>query len=89
MRRGYDPSYGSREQLKDSAERNMAIARERDTLKAENAELTQQLEKWKAIADNFYDEIKIRCLEHVARHDNGSHDCVLDYEDAVGMEREV
>ena len=89
MRRGYDPNYGSREQLKDSAERNMAIARERDTLKLENAELTQQLKKWKAIADNFYDEIKIRCLEHVARHDNGSHDCVLDYEDAVGMEREV
>jgi len=89
MRRGYDPTYGSREQLKDSAERNMVIARERDALKAENAELTQQLKKWKAIADNFYDEIRIRCLEHMARHDNGSHDCVLDYEDAVGMEREV
>jgi hypothetical protein len=89
MRRGYDPNYGSREQLKDSAERNMAIARERDALKIENAELTEQLKKWKAIADNFYDEIRIRCLEHVARHDNGSHDCVLDYEDAVGMEREL
>ncbi len=89
MRRGYDPNYGSREQLKQSAERNMAIARERDTLKIENAELIKELEKWKAIADNFYDEIRIRCLEHVARHDNGSHDCVLDYEDAIGMERKV
>jgi len=89
MRRGYNPDYGSREQLKQSAERYMICARERDTLKAENAELIKQLEKWKAIADNFYDEIRIRCLEHVARHDNGSHDCVLDYEDAVGMEREV
>lgn len=43
MRRGYDPTYGSREQLKDSAERNMAIARERDTLKTENAELKEQI----------------------------------------------
>jgi hypothetical protein len=49
MRRGYDPSYGSREQLKDSAERNMAIARERDTLKAENAELTERLKELTAL----------------------------------------
>jgi len=45
MRRGYDPTYGSREQLKDSAERNMAIARERDTLKAENAKLQELVDK--------------------------------------------
>jgi hypothetical protein len=43
MRRGYDPSYGSRQQLKDSADRNMAIARERDTLKAKNAELLDEI----------------------------------------------
>jgi hypothetical protein len=49
MRRGYDPSYGSREQLRDSAERNMAIARERDTLKAENAELTERLKELTAL----------------------------------------
>ena len=49
MRRGYDPTYGSREQLKDSAERNMAIARERDTLKAENAELTERLKELTAL----------------------------------------
>jgi hypothetical protein len=49
MRRGYDPSYGSREQLKDSAERNMAIARERDALKAENAELTERLKELTAL----------------------------------------
>jgi len=49
MRRSYDPSYGSREQLKDSAERNMAIARERDTLKAENAELLDEIKELKAI----------------------------------------
>jgi hypothetical protein len=49
MRRGYDPSYGSREQLRQSAERNMAIARERDTLKAENAELTERLKELTAL----------------------------------------
>jgi hypothetical protein len=49
MRRGYDPNYGSREQLKQSAERNMAIARERDTLKAENAELTERLKELTAL----------------------------------------
>jgi len=45
MRRGYDPTYGSREQLKDSAERYMAIARERDALKIENAELHEQIKE--------------------------------------------
>jgi len=49
MRRGYDPYYGSRQQLKDSAERNMAIARERDTLKAENAALLDEIKELKAI----------------------------------------
>jgi len=49
MRRSYDPTYGSREQLRDSAERNMAIARERDTLKAENAELTERLKELTAL----------------------------------------
>jgi hypothetical protein len=49
MRRGYDPTYGSREQLKDSAERNMAIARERDTLKTENAALLDEIKELKAL----------------------------------------
>jgi hypothetical protein len=49
MRRGYDPDFGSREQLKQSTERNMAIARERDTLKAENAELTERLKELTAL----------------------------------------
>jgi len=49
MRRGYDPTYGSREQLKDSAERNMAIARERDKLKTENAALLDEIKELKAI----------------------------------------
>jgi hypothetical protein len=49
MRRGYDPSYGSREQLRDSTDRNMAIARERDKLKTENAALIDEITELKAI----------------------------------------
>jgi len=89
MRRSYDPYYGNREQLRAQSEHGMKVARERDTLKAENAELEKQLKKWIAIADNLYDEMRVQNIVHVARHDNGSHDCVLDYEDAVGMEREL
>jgi hypothetical protein len=49
MRRGYDPNYGSRQQLQDSSERNMIIARERDKLKTENRELQDQITELKAI----------------------------------------
>lgn len=49
MRRGYDPHYGSRQQLQDSSERNMIIARERDKLKTENEELKLQIIELKAI----------------------------------------
>ncbi len=49
MRRGYNPNYGSQEQLKQSAERYMICARERDTLKAENAELTERLKELTAL----------------------------------------
>ena len=39
MRRGYDPGYGSREQLKDCHQAGMVLMRERDALKAEIVEL--------------------------------------------------
>ena len=45
MRRGYDPAYGSREQLRDCHEHGMKVARERDTLKAENAKLQELVNK--------------------------------------------
>ena len=45
MRRSYDPKYGSREQLKDCHEQGMKVARERDALKIENAELHEQIIK--------------------------------------------
>jgi hypothetical protein len=43
MRRSYDPSYGSREQLKDCHQAGMALMRERDALKAENAKLQDRI----------------------------------------------
>ena len=43
MRRGYDPNYGSREQLKDCQEQGMKAARERDALKTENARLQDRI----------------------------------------------
>ena len=43
MRRSYDPHYGSREQLRDSAEHGMKVARERDALKIENAKLQDRI----------------------------------------------
>lgn len=49
MRRSYDPHYGSREQLRDSAEHGMKVARERDALKAENKELQEQITELKAL----------------------------------------
>ena len=49
MRRSYDPHYGSREQLRDSREAGMKAARERDALKAENAELTERLKELTAL----------------------------------------
>jgi len=49
MRRSYDPRYGSREQLRDSAEHGMKVARERDALKAQNAELLEEIKELKAM----------------------------------------
>ena len=49
MRRSYDPHYGSREQLKDSAEHGMKVARERDALKKEIQELLDQITELKAL----------------------------------------
>jgi len=49
MRRSYDPHYGSREQLRDSAEHGMKVMRERDALKTENAALLDEITELKAI----------------------------------------
>lgn len=53
MRRSYDPHYGSREQLRDSAEHGMKVARERDALKIENAELQEQIKELVAYIMEF------------------------------------
>jgi cell division protein FtsB len=39
MRRGYDPAYGSREQLRDCHESGMKLRRENDALKEQIKEL--------------------------------------------------
>jgi len=49
MRRSYDPSYGSREQLRNCHEHGMKVARERDALKTENAKLQEQITELKAM----------------------------------------
>lgn len=49
MRRSYDPHYGSREQLRDSAQHGMKLARERDALKTENAALLDEITELKAL----------------------------------------
>jgi len=49
MRRSYDPHYGSREQLRDSAEHGMKVMRERDALKTENAKLLDEITELKAL----------------------------------------
>jgi len=49
MRRGYDPTYGSREQLRDCHQHGMKVARERDALKTENAALLDEIKELKAL----------------------------------------
>jgi cell division protein FtsB len=49
MRRSYDPSYGSREQLKDCHEAGMQLRRELHALKTENAELLEEIKELKAM----------------------------------------
>ena len=49
MRRGYDPGYGSREQLRNCYEHGMKVARERDAIKIENAELLKEISELKAL----------------------------------------
>ena len=49
MRRGYDPAWGSREQLRAQSEHGMKLARERDALKTENAALLEEIVELKAL----------------------------------------
>ena len=51
----------------------MAIARERDWLLIE-------VDKWRNIAGNLYDELRVRGAECLYRHDDATKDCVKDFE---------
>ena len=69
MRRSYDPRYGSREQLRDSAEHGMKLARERDALKTENAELKERIAELETIIKyNLKTQEQISELEALVKY---------------------
>ena len=51
----------------------MAIARERDWLQI-------QVDKWRNIAGNLYDEMRLRGADCLYRHEDATNDCMNDYE---------
>jgi len=50
-----------------------AIARERDWLLV-------QVDKWRNIAGNLYDEMRLRGADCLYRHEDATNDCMNDYE---------
>jgi hypothetical protein len=50
-----------------------ALGRERDALQRE-------VDKWRNIAGNLYDEIRVRGGECLYQHEDKTKDCVNDYE---------
>ena len=72
MRRGYDPGYGSREQLKDCQEQGMKAARERDTLKTENAALLDRINKLTWQSEQY--KTLLVCMRHFMNCD-GANEC--------------
>lgn len=65
MRRGYDPNYGSREQLADCHKRGMELARERDQLLKDITKMKWDLEQHKLL---------LVCMRHFMNCD-GANDC--------------
>jgi hypothetical protein len=72
MRRGYDPGYGSREQLKDCQEQGMKAARERDALKTENAALLDRINKLTWQSEQY--KTLLVCMRHFMNCD-GANEC--------------
>ena len=72
MRRGYDPGYGSREQLKDCQEQGMKAARERDALKTENAALLDRINKIVWQSEQY--KTLLVCMRHFMNCD-GANEC--------------
>ena len=50
-----------------------ALGRERDWL-------LLQVDKWRNIAGNLYDEMRVRGAECLYKHEDATKDCVTDYE---------
>ena len=72
MRRGYDPGYGSREQLKDCQEQGMKAARERDALKTENSALLDRINKLTWQSEQY--KTLLVCMRHFMNCD-GANEC--------------
>ena len=72
MRRGYDPDYGSRQQLKDCHESGMKLRRELDALKTEKAELLDRVNK--LLWDIEQHRTLLVCMRHFMNC-NGADEC--------------
>jgi hypothetical protein len=55
-----------------------ALGRERDWLQI-------QVDKWRNIAGNLYDEMRLRGADCLYRHEDATKDCVKDFELADGL----
>ena len=62
-----------REELIILSEHLQAVGRERDWL-------LLQVDKWRNIAGNLYDEMRLRGADCLYRHEDATNDCVKDYE---------
>ena len=62
-----------REELIILSEHLQAVGRERDWL-------FLQVDKWRNIAGNLYDEMRLRGADCLYRHEDATNDCMNDYE---------
>jgi hypothetical protein len=62
-----------KEELIILSEHLQAVGRERDWL-------LLQVEKWRNIAGNLYDEMRLRGADCLYRHEDATNDCMNDYE---------
>ena len=72
MRRGYDPDYGSRQQLKDCHESGMKLRREVDALKAQKEELLDRFNKMEWDLEQYTNLLV--CMRHFMNCD-GANEC--------------
>lgn len=69
MRRGYDPRYGSREQLRDSAEHGMKVARERDEWKKKFEQNIHEIQEFQWRIEELCEQLTTLKTENAALQD--------------------